>query len=183
MSKNTGKKWANSPFEFKLKINGNIICQRGFNVNGYNKKVAQSYEIKELMDRLTNMGNSEVLPMGIIPKHLKKQSENYLYERYAPYLYHSTDEDKKIHRKDIRKDYFSFEIWKGNILLCKSVFENRFMLYNPKNQVDITDIVEDIVDEIVDTFTLEEYRTTYLDKDLTYMSPIWKHGIKLSRTR
>ena len=37
MKKNSGKKWGNNPFEFKLKINGFIICQRGFHVDDFNK--------------------------------------------------------------------------------------------------------------------------------------------------
>ena len=37
------------PFEFILKINGNIICQRYFPINNFNPDVLDSMELKELI--------------------------------------------------------------------------------------------------------------------------------------
>ena len=70
--------WDNFRFEFALYINEEvkknekakkpIICQRMFDVKGYNRDVINSVEIKELIDELTGIHTPT---MGIIPKFLR----------------------------------------------------------------------------------------------------------------
>ena len=46
------KKVEKTPFEFYLYINENIVCQRYFQMKGYNEKVLKSLELKELIDKV-----------------------------------------------------------------------------------------------------------------------------------
>jgi beta-xylosidase len=177
MTKQTNKKKKRSPFDFPfqfaLKINGHIICQRGFYVKNINEDVFLSLELRELMDRLVGMGTDPDTIMGIIPKHLKAQSENYQWEKYNPFYAY---QDSKKPRHEIRKDYFTFTITANDKVISSSQFENKFMLYSLDNQVDITNIISDIIKEIEYYFTFDEYTTTYLGKDLTWKSGIWKYA-------
>jgi len=163
------------PFQFSLKINGHIICRRGFYVNDFNPDVKLSYELKEMMDRLVGMGVDENTTMGIIPAHLKSQSEDYQWSRYNPYYVY---QDTKVKREPIRKDYFTFSIISNEEVISESVFENKFMLYSLDNQVDITKIISPIIKEIEYYFSLDEYTQNYMDKDLAWKSSIWEYGEK-----
>ena len=166
------------PFQFSLKINGFIICQRGFYVRDFNEDVYLSYDLREMMDRLVGMGDKSDQPMGIIPKHLKSQSEDHLWSRDNPYYVYSDSNSKP--RQEIRKDYFTFTITAGEVMVSESVFENKFMLYSLDNQVDITEIVPAIIKEIEHTFSMDEYDQHYMNVDLAYKSPIWKYGESLT---
>ena len=176
MTKKTGKKRSpfDFPFQFALKINGHIICQRGFYVRDFNEDVYLSYDLKEMMERLVGMGDKSDQNMGVIPKHLKTQSKDYLWDRYNPYYVYSDSNTKP--RQEIRKDYFTFTITAGDFIISESVFENKFMLYSLDNQVDITEIVPDIIKEIEHTFSMDEYYQRYMNVNLAYKSPIWKYG-------
>jgi len=93
------------PFEFILKINGNIICQRFFNIHNYNPDVLRSLELADLMD--TIIGTDYRL--GIIPKFLKDRSDEYLwffYERSQ----NSIDNNNQASTNRGKRDIFTFEI-------------------------------------------------------------------------
>jgi hypothetical protein len=179
MTKKTGKKRSpfDFPFQFALKINGYIICQRGFYVRDFNEDVYLSYELKEMMERIVGMGDTPDQTMGLIPRHLKAQSEDYLWSRYNPYYAYSDNATKP--RQAIRKDYFTFAITAGETQISESKFENKFMLYSLDNQVDITEIVPDIIKDIEYTFSLDEYTQHYLNTDLASKSAIWEYGESL----
>jgi hypothetical protein len=62
-------------FEFILRINGNIICQRYFNIRGYNNKA------KDSMDIRWDLGDI----VDTIQSYLRKQTEEFLWLNYNPY--------------------------------------------------------------------------------------------------
>lgn len=168
-----GKNWQNSPFEFVFKINGHIICKRGFSVDDYNSDVVNSMELKELMDTIGGMNNGESGSLGIIPNHLKKQSEDYMWSKHNPDYYQTKEQLRLSREMQIRKDIFTFEIWKRNHKISSCSFDNRFMLYSIDNQVDITKLIPELVDEISEVFSLDEYTIGYLDGPLKYSPKNW----------
>ena len=62
-------------FEFMLRINDNIVCQRYFNIRGYNNKAKDSMELKWDLEEMVKS----------IQSYLKGQSEEFLWATYNPY--------------------------------------------------------------------------------------------------
>lgn len=84
-------------FEFILRINGNIICQRYFNIRGYNDKVKDSMNIR------WDLGDI----VDTIQSYLKRQTEEFLWLNYNPY----TSKNSVVKEVDKQEeDYFTFEI-------------------------------------------------------------------------
>jgi len=75
----TDRKIEQYPFEYMLRINGNVICQRFFNVYNFNPDVIDSLEMKELLDDIAGMNNGDWGAMGIIPNFLKDKTSAYLH--------------------------------------------------------------------------------------------------------
>ena len=90
------------PFEFLLKINDNIICQRYFNIKNYNSTCRESLEMKEMMTEI--MGMTEPLKLGILPEFFKEKCLLSTWESYNPNYYQSKN---KLYTKNIfDKRYF-----------------------------------------------------------------------------
>lgn len=155
MKKNTN--FASQKFEFLLKINNNIICQRYFSIDGYNKSVLTSVELKELTDSLCGMNNGSFGSCGIVPKFLKSKSVDYLWDRYDPYSEHRREEDAAD--KDIFKneDIFTFEIKVDRNIVSKSIFSGNWFPTTVRYQVNIKPIIPNIIEEISEYFTRNEY--------------------------
>jgi hypothetical protein len=168
--KNTKQKkknfWDNFRFEFILYINEHktrenklrpIICQRLFDVRRYNKNVLNSIELKELMDDLTSVSE-----MGLIPKFLKEKSEKYLWRNYNPYRYYDREPKDNFENEDI----FTFEIRVDKRIVAKSMFSGNWFPTEVRYSVNIKEIIPEIIDQIQECFSLDEYETTYGNYDL-----------------
>jgi hypothetical protein len=155
MKKNVN--FSNQKFEFVLKINNNIICQRYFSIDGYNKNVLRSEELKSLIDSLCGMNNSNIGSCGIIPKFLKDKSVDYLWDRYDPYSEVRREEDAS--ERDIFKneDIFTFEIKVDKNIVAKSTFSGNWFPTMVRYQVNIKPIISNIIEEITEFFTRKEY--------------------------
>lgn len=167
MKKNAN--FSNQRFEFLLKINNNIICQRYFSVEKYNSEVLnqnqlkelnsaiKSIEIKELMDNLCGMNNGSIGYCGILPKYLKDKSVDYLWDRYDPYAEVRKEEDAS--EKDIFKneDIFTFEIKVNKNIVGKSTFSGNWFPTMVRYQVNIKPIIPTIIEEITEYFSRKEY--------------------------
>lgn len=68
-------------FEFVLTVNGNIICQRYFRINGFRNESLSSMELVETIDSCVSM----------ISDNLKTKSEIYHFNA-APQVFNDTDE-------------------------------------------------------------------------------------------
>ena len=47
-------------FEFILTINGNIICQRYFRINGFKREAYRSVELVEAIDKCVDLINADL---------------------------------------------------------------------------------------------------------------------------
>lgn len=157
-------------FEFLFKINNNIICQRVFNVSGYNPDVLKSLEMKQLVDNITGMNNGKFGSCGIIPQFFKDKTNEYLWNRYNPY----SENVKQVEgsSKDAlakKEDIFSFEIKVDNHIVANSMFSGSkfpwFELFKSKHiasdkdivSINIKPIIPSIIEEINNYFTLKNY--------------------------
>lgn len=157
MKKNTN--FANQKFEFLLKINNNIICQRYFSIEGYNYKVLSSVELKELVDSLCGMNNGGFGECGIIPKYLKDKSVDYLWDRYDPYSEIRREEDASERDVFKNEDIFTFEIKVDRNIVAKSTFSGNWFPTTVRYQVNIKPIIPNIIEEISEFFTKKEYES------------------------
>jgi hypothetical protein len=155
IKKNTS--FSNQKFEFLLKINNNIICQRYFNVDGYNQDILKSIELKELIDSLCGMNNGSFGSCGIVPKFLKDKSVDYLWDRYDPYS-EIRKEDESIEKNIFKnEDIFTFEIKVDKNIVSKSIFSGNYFPTMVRYQVNIKPIISNIIEEITEFFTRKEY--------------------------
>jgi len=142
-------------FEFSLFINNNIICQRSFDIYGFNEDCFGSYELKEMMNEISGV-NNELGRLGIIPKFLKRKSDDYLWENYDP---HKPQKEGDIFIQDIneRDDNFQFEVRYDGRLVASSNFSGNLFPPKVRYQVNIREIIYDIIAEIREYLTRKEY--------------------------
>jgi hypothetical protein len=167
-SKNEKSKnfWDEFRFEFILYIkNGrrkddgdNIVCQRRFDVRGFNENVINSEELKELMDNITSMNTMYGTP-GIIPNYFKQLSVDNLWSFYKPHILYTTSENNKNIFEN--EDTFIFEIKMDNKTVAKSVFSGNWFETDVRYTVDIRKIIPEIVKEIQFYFSKKEYTIVY----------------------
>lgn len=175
MSNYKGKKknfWDNFRFEFVLYINEQvvredgrnrpIICQRLFDVRDYNEDVLTSMELKELMDELTSVQGTS---MGIIPKFLKKDCKRHSWTTYRPYKVMDNNADVSGIFDD--EDIFTFEIKLDKKVIAKSQFSGNWFQTDVRYNVNIREIIPQIIAEIEEYFSRDEYSSTYEGYDLT----------------
>jgi hypothetical protein len=149
--------FSNQKFEFLLRINNNIICQRYFSVDGYNKDVLKSVELKSLIDTIAGMNNTSIGACGIIPKFLKDKSVDYLWSRYDPYSETRREEDASEKNIFNNEDIFTFEIKVDKNVVAKSTFSGNWFPTSVRYQVNIKPIIPEIIQEITEFFTRDQY--------------------------
>lgn len=169
----TGKKnfWEDFRFEFVLYINNgkikdggnNIICQRLFDVKGYNKNVLKSLELKELMDNLIGVQVGPIGQMGIIPNHFKKLSKKFSWDQYNPYREYNNEEARNVFEYE---DIFTFEIRVDKKTVATGQFSGNWFQTDVRYAVNIREIIPQIIEEINEFFSRKQYTTTYGGVDL-----------------
>ena len=143
----TVRKIEEQPFEFLLYINGNIICQRYFNIRDFNEKSLKSIStMKRLHDDC----------LEIVQDSLKAKTVDYFWEYYNPYKEQLQEE---VPTNDIyeKEDVFSFEIRVNKRSVTFSKFTGN--VYPPKvrYQVDIKELIPKIITEIRDSLSEDTY--------------------------
>lgn len=148
MSKNKNENTKQERFEFVLRINKNIICQRYFEVKGFNEEVLNSYDLKTSVDNVVDL----------IEERLKLNTRNYLWR------FHSTFDEKQDPADvpvdgiwDNGMDIFDLTIkMDGKTLITRPFYGN---YYPPRirYQVDIKDMIPYIVDSIRDTLSAKKF--------------------------
>lgn len=145
-------------FEFSFFVNDNIICQRYFKIRDFdesfaplNEESARKYKsnptkelekvniLKELSESIAGIQH------GIIPNFLKNKSMDYLWENYKPYYTQNEDSYKTPPKKG---DIFQFEIKIDTIPVLKAEFPNEYFTLNPKINVDIREVIQEIITEV-----------------------------------
>jgi hypothetical protein len=145
-------------FEFVFYINGNIIVQRFFEVPDYNPAFRKSAEVKELMDNLMGMNNGPFGALGMIPDSFKHQNMRTEWKDYKPY-YAQTEEQVNPYNQDLfeKEDIFSLKIKVDRRTVGQAQFCGNYFPKYVRHFVDITGIIGNIISEIQDYMSLEEY--------------------------
>ena len=139
-------------FEFLLTLDGNIICQRFFNVRDFNpvtrKSMELHYEVKNICEEIS--------------EDLKIKSSNYLCENQNFILNSEVVEDSKV----AEKEEFLLEIKLGDDVFISRIFPAYY--YHPKVRytVDIRPKLKRILSDLTDILSSEELETTYLQYEL-----------------
>lgn len=149
------KKIEKTPYEFYLYINNNIVCQRFFQLKGFNEKVLKSIEIKELIDQVA----------GIVQRDLENKTRDYLYSHYNPF---EPQDPETIQRGNIyeNEDVFDVEIKINDKIAVKKRFTGN--VYPPKVRysVNIKELIPEIISTIQENLSQKKYTQSYADIEL-----------------
>lgn len=144
------KKYKSYPYEFLFMINGNPIVGRNFPVMDFNKDSLRSYEIKYLIDGVSDM----------IRNLFKERTYDYM-EKYYNYFTTSTEEETK--KVDIyeNEDFFTVQIkYKGNVV-SERIFSGNDYPPNVRYDVDIRKIIPKIIDYLQQGLSEKNYTKNY----------------------
>lgn len=141
-------------YQFILYINDNIICQRYFNIIGFDEASIDSLEIKDLMESIAGMNNGNHGHLGIIPRYLQKKSLTYMWDNYNPYAAQQEDNIKSIFE---RKDNFQFEIKVSEKTIAKTEFSGNFFPPKIRYAVDVREIIPELMNEIRTHLSQKKY--------------------------
>jgi hypothetical protein len=139
-------------FEFILTLEGNIICQRYFNVKDHVPQARRSmdlhYYLKNICDEIS--------------EDLKIKSSNYLCENQNFILNSESVEDLN----EDRKEHFLLEIKLNDDVFIQRIFPAYY--YHPKVRytVDIRPKLKMILSDLTDILSSEDLETTYLHYEL-----------------
>jgi len=149
------KRIEKTPYEFYLYINDNIVCQRFFQLRGFNEKVLKSIEIKELIDRVAE----------IVQTDLENKTRDYLYQHYNPYEPQNPEEIQRINVYD-NEDVFDVEIRVNEKIVARKRFTGN--VYSPKVRysVNIKELIPEIISTIQDTLSQKKFVTSYAGIEL-----------------
>lgn len=166
------------PFEFSLKINDHIICQRFFNIKNYNSAFTESYDLKEMMDDI--MGVNQDIKIGLIPDFFKHQC---ISNSYKPYhlqnnnLFDKTDlftlEISKNNVNKLKENNSDFEM--GDLqreLIGQACFNGNIFHPNVRYEIDIRSIIPDIIRIIQKYMGSWDYTSKYGDVDLVRLNKL-----------
>jgi hypothetical protein len=139
-------------FEFVLTLEGNIICQRFFNVKNHNPKAKRSVNLHDRVKKICEE----------ISEDLKIKSSDFLCENQNFLLSYEDVE----HAKDEKEEYFLLEIKQDDNVFISRIFPA--YLYHPKVRytVDIRPKLKDILSGLTDTLSLKDLETNYLGYNL-----------------
>ena len=139
-------------FEFLLTLEGNIICQRFFNVKDH---VENSRRSMDLHYYLRNICED-------ISEDLKIKISDYLCENQNYFL--SSDYVEDAPEKD--REHFLLEIKLNEDVFIQRIFPAYY--YHPKVRytVDIRPNLKRILSDLTDILSSEELETTYLNYQL-----------------
>lgn len=137
-------------FEFLLKINGNIICQRYFAVKNFNPKTVWSVLTIDCVEDCVDM----------IQGQLKNKSLEYLWNQYNPYEKQTEDQINRTPIYD-KEDIFDFEIRIDERVFAAKHFTGNVYPQRVRYSVDIRDLIPKIISLIQDTLGQEKFSVEY----------------------
>jgi hypothetical protein len=132
-------------FEFLITLEGKIICQRFFNVKGYNTNVRRSLDLYYTIRGVAND----------IQNDLTKKSVDYLFEN-EKFLGSSSDQSSVSN-----SEAYTMQVKLGDDVIIARQFPAS--IYPPKVRytVDVRPQIKSILARISDTLSQEEYETEY----------------------
>jgi hypothetical protein len=137
-------------FEFLLKINGNIICQRYFSVKNFNHKSVNSLDLYDCVDDCT----------GMVQEQLKEKAIDYLWNQFNPY---EKQTEEQINRTPIyeKEDIFDFEIRIDEKTIISKRFTGNVYPQRVRYSVDIRELISKIISRIQETLGQENFTVEY----------------------
>lgn len=136
--------------EFVLYINKNIICQRYFNVKGFNKKSLNSLDLYYCINDV----------VGIIENDLKRKSVDYLWKGHNPYLKQEADQVVVENIYD-NEDIFDLEIKVDDRVVASKQFTGNIYQQRVRYSVDIRKKIPSIINRITETLCEENLTVEY----------------------
>lgn len=139
-------------FEFILTLDGNIICQRYFNVKDHNPVARKSMDLHYYVKNICEE----------ISEDLKIKSSDYLCENQNYFL--SSDYVEDAPEKD--REHFLLVIKLNDDVFIQRIFPA--YLYHPKVRytVDIRPKLKRMLSNLTDILSSTELETTYLQYEL-----------------
>jgi hypothetical protein len=137
-------------FEFILRINGNIICQRYFAVKNFNPKTVASLEVIECVNDCVEM----------IQRRLKIKSLEFLWSQYNAYEKQTEEQINKTPIYD-KEDIFDFEIRIDERVIGTRRFTGNVYPQRVRYSVDIRDLIPKIISQIQYTLGQENFTVEY----------------------
>lgn len=139
-------------FEFLLTLDGNIVCQRYFNVRDYNPQARRSmdlhYYVKEISEEIT--------------EDLRIKTSDYLCENRSYFLNSENVEDSN----ENKKEDFLIEIKYNDDVFISRIFPAYYFHPKVRYTVDIRPKLKRFLSELTDILSSTELETTYLNYQL-----------------
>ena len=146
---NSDKTFVGKKFEFLLLINGNIICQRYFNIKDFNHEVLESYDLKLCIDRCVDAITGENQNEFPSRSTLKGKTWEYLWAGFNPYL--ETYPPCEVKDNYENEDIFTFQIRINGRPVIEKMFSGNDYPPKVRYDVDIRDVIPEIIAEIQET--------------------------------
>lgn len=139
-------------FEFLLSLEGNIVCQRYFNVKSHNPRAKRSMDLHDYVKKICEE----------IGEDLKTKTSDYLCENQNFFSNSDIVEDSNSNVKE----YFLLEIKQNEDVFISRIFPAFY--YHPKIRytVDIRPKLKRILSDLTDILSSEELETSYLQYEL-----------------
>jgi len=139
-------------FEFLLTLEGNIICQRFFNVREHNPQARRSMDLHEYVKEISDE----------IFDGLRIKTSDYLYEN-REYFYGLNNAEAN---ENDEKEHFLLEIKMGDDVFISRIFPAYFFHPKVRYTVDIRPNLKRYLAVLTDILSSEELETTYLNYQL-----------------
>lgn len=139
-------------FEFLLTLEGNIICQRFFNVREHNPQARRSIDLHDYVKEISDE----------IFHDLKNKTSDYLYEN-REYFYGLNNAETN---ESDEKEHFLLEIKMGDDVFISRVFPAYYFHPKVRYTVDIRPHLKRYLSYLTDILSADELETTYLNYQL-----------------
>lgn len=139
-------------FEFLLTLEGNIICQRFFNVREHNPQARRSMDLHDYVKEISQE----------IFDDLKIKTSDYLYEN-REYFYGLNNAETN---ESEEKEHFLLEIKMGDDVFISRMFPAYFFHPKVRYTVDIRPHLKRYLSYLTDILSADELETTYLNYQL-----------------
>ena len=116
------------------------------------------------MDNLIGMNIGEYGRMGLIPESFQAQNMKREWDEYNPF-YAQSEEQVNPHNHNLfeKEDMFTLKIKVDRRTVAEGQFCGNYFPKYVRHFVDITGIIGDIISEITDYMSLEEYTIPYAE--------------------
>jgi len=139
-------------FEFLLTLDGNIVCQRYFNVKGHNPQARSSMDLHYYVKNISEE----------ISEDLKIKTSDYLCENQNYFLNLESVEEPE----DNKKEEFLIEIKLNEDVFIQRIFPAYYFHPKVRYTVDIRPKLKRILSDLTDILSYRELETTYLNYQL-----------------